>query len=145
MFLHQRITRMADRDPAPPAGQGLNQLGAPGLRAFFKVAELWALTELEQMRILGITKRTTLQRWRAKAQRQAPMRLTRNNLERISCVLGIYKAINILFPIPARADRWMRAANRASIFRGRTAIDRMAIGNVSDLEVVRQYLDAQLT
>ena len=64
-------------------------------------------------------------------------------LERISYVLGIHKALEILFPDPVRADAWVRRPNDAPLFGGRSALERMLGGNVSDLYVVRQYLDAQ--
>jgi len=126
---------------------GLNmtdELGATALRAFFAIAERWSLSELEQIRILGLTSRFTLQRWKAQAQHQAPLQLKRDTIERISYVLGIYKAINVLLPIRRRADGWVRTANEAPIFGGRSALDRMTAGNVSDLYEVRKYLDAQL-
>jgi hypothetical protein len=120
----------------------VDELAAPALQAFFAIAERWSLSELEQMRILGLTSRSTLQRWRA--QRQAPLELSRDTIERISYVLGIYKAINVLLPLRDRADGWVRTANKAPIFGGRSALDRMAAGNVSDLYEVRKYLDSQL-
>ena len=63
-------------------------------------------------------------------------------LERISYVLGIYKALQVLFPDPTRADAWLRKPNAALPFGGGSALDRMLSGNVADLFVVRSYLDA---
>ena len=60
---------------------------------------------------------------------------------RISYILGIYKGLQIL--LPKTADQWVRKPNRAGIFGGRSALERMASGNVADLYVVRQYIDAQ--
>jgi hypothetical protein len=59
-------------------------------------------------------------------------------------VLGIYKALQLLLPDPARADEWVRRPNDAVPFGGRSALERMLAGQVVDLWVVRQYLDAQL-
>ena len=114
-------------------------LSGPGLRAFFGLAREWSLSESEQMRLLGLTSRSTLQSWRA----GRVSKLSRDTIERISYLLGIFKAVNILLPDPARADRWMRTPNKAPLFGGRSALDRMTSGNVSDLYVVRRYLDAQ--
>jgi hypothetical protein len=61
----------------------------------------------------------------------------------VSYVLGIYKALQILLPQQAAADAWVRRPNAAPLFGGRPALDRMLSGNVADLYVVRQYLDAQ--
>lgn len=67
--------------------------------------------------------------------------LSKDALERISYVMGIYKGLHIL--VPQTADAWVHKPNRASLFGGRPAIDRMASGNVADLYVVRQYIDGQ--
>ena len=42
-----------------------------------------------------------------------------------------------------RADAWLRKPNEAATFGGKSALERMLSGNVADLFVVRQYLDAQ--
>jgi hypothetical protein len=64
-------------------------------------------------------------------------------MERISYVLGIYKALQVLLPDAAAADGWVRRPNAAPPFGGRSALERMLSGNVADLFLVRQYLDAQ--
>lgn len=117
----------------------LDHLGGPALRTFFNIAKAWALTETEQMKILGLRSRSTLNSWKS----GAVTKISRDALERVSYVLGIYKAINILLPDPIRADAWIRKPNHAPIFGGRSALERMTAGNVSDLYVVRQYLDAE--
>lgn len=69
--------------------------------------------------------------------------LPRDTLERLSLVFGIYKALQVLLPVPERADAWPRRPNDAPLFGGRTALERMLTGMTSDLYVVRTYLDAQ--
>ena len=91
------------------------------------------------MSLLGLSSRSTLHSWKA----GKVSRLARDTLERISYILGIFKAINILLPRAERADAWLRAPNDAPLLGGGTALERMTRGNVSDLFLVRQYLDAQ--
>ncbi len=62
-------------------------------------------------------------------------------LERLSNLLGIWKSLQILLPEAAAADAWLRQPNTAAPFGGRSALDRMLAGNVSDLHLVRRYLD----
>ena len=112
-------------------------LTGPALRTFFRIAEAWNLQEQEQMRLLGLESRSTFQSWK----RGGVATIPKDALERISYVLGIYKGLHIL--LPKTADQWVRKSNTASIFGGRSALDRMTSGNVADLYVVRQYLDAQ--
>ena len=65
-----------------------------------------------------------------------------STLERISYVLGIYKALHILLPNPQAADSWIHRPNSAPPFNGAPALERMLGGTIGDLYVVRQYLDA---
>lgn len=112
-------------------------LTGPALRTFFRIAEAWELKEQEQMRLLGLDSRSTFQSWK----RGAIAAIPKDALERISYVLGIYKGLHIL--LPNTADDWVRKPNMAVPFAGRSALERMASGNVADLYVVRQYVDAQ--
>lgn len=112
-------------------------LTGPALRTFFNIAEKWGLREQEQMRLLGLDNRSTLQSWK----RGAVAAIPKDALERISYVLGIYKGLQIL--LPRTADEWVRKPNTAAPFGGRPAIERMTSGNVADLFVVRQYVDSQ--
>ena len=112
-------------------------LTGPALRTFFRIAETWGLKEQEQMRMLGIDNRSTFQSWK----RGAVAAIPKDALERISYVMGIYKGLQIL--LPKTANDWVHKPNKASIFGGQPAIERMTSGNVADLYVVRQYIDAQ--
>jgi hypothetical protein len=117
---------------------GSSRSAAAALRTFFRLAEAWNLSIAEQTTLLGVA-RTTLYPW--KQGKVAP--LDRHLLERLSHLFGIYSALQILFPASGRADEWIRKANSAPLFAGRSALDRMLGGQVADLFVVRQYLDAQ--
>jgi len=113
--------------------------GGAGLRAFNNIAEHWDLSVAEQLRLLGIASRSTYFKWR----REHAPRLPQDTLERLSYLLGIYKALQILLPDTRAADEWVRRPNSAPPFGGRSALDRMLSGQVADLYVVRQYLDAE--
>jgi hypothetical protein len=113
---------------------------AAALRAFFRIAEAWRLSVDEQLRLLGQPARSTYFKWKKEGTRQLP----RDTLERISYILGIYKGLQILLPDPESADAWVKQPNTAPLFGGRPALERMLSGNVADLYVVRQYLDAEL-
>ncbi len=114
-------------------------MSAAGLRAFFKIAESWTLSADEQIVLLGTPGRSTYFKWK---QQPESARLGRDTLERLSLILGIYKALQILLPQADIADGWIKRPNTAVPFGGKRALDRMLAGNVSDLIAVRQYLDA---
>ena len=114
-------------------------LEGPGLRAFFRLAEHWGLRISDQRKLLGDPPESTFYKWK----RQQNGALGRDTLERISYLLGIWKSLQILFPDVAQADAWLAKPNQAPLFAGQSALQRMLSGNVADLYVVREYLDAQ--
>jgi len=121
-------------EDAEPAG-----LAGPALRTFFRIAAAWGLTAEEQMTLLGSPSRSTFFAWK----KHGVERLPRDVLERLSYILGIWKALQILVPDAASADAWIRRRNAAAPFGGRSALERMLEGNVSDLYEVRRYLDGE--
>ncbi|MEW6706292.1 MAG: MbcA/ParS/Xre antitoxin family protein [Pseudomonadota bacterium] len=129
---------LSAREPSAAAVTPQQMSGA-GLRAFARIAELWSLSVDEQLKLLGDPPRSTYFAWRKHPE---TAKLPRDTLERLSYLLGIYKALQILFPVAQRADEWIRRPNDAPLFGGRSALDRMLAGNVSDLHLVRSYLDA---
>ena len=123
----------------PSAATDRKGLSGPALRTFFRIAALWGLSVDEQMTLLGVTARSTFFKWRKNPNTVLP----KDALERISYILGIYKALQILLPDMQAADAWIRRPNTAPPFGGRSALGRMMSGQVADMFVVRQYLDAQ--
>lgn len=124
----------ADAAPAPTMGQ----MSAAGLRAFARIAQAWGLTVDEQLCLLGQPPRSTFFAWRKDPDKAT---LPRDTLERLSNLLGIWKALQILLPDAAAADAWVRQPNSAPAFGGRSALQHMLAGNVADLHHVRRYLD----
>jgi hypothetical protein len=122
-----------------PAYDPIDDLGGAALRSFFRLADQWNLRIAEQRKLLGEPAESTFYKWK----RQQDGTPGRDVVERISHLLGIYKALQILFPDSTQADAWIHRPNQAAQFGGQSALERMMSGNVADLYVVRQYLDAQ--
>ncbi len=122
----------------PQGAAAPRDLAGPALRAFFRIADAWGLTVPEQVTLLGVP-RSTYFSWKKKGTESLP----KDTLERISYILGIYRALQILLPDPRAADAWVRKPNTAPPFQGQSALRRMLSGRVADLYVVRQYLDAE--
>ncbi|MYE14536.1 MAG: DUF2384 domain-containing protein [Gammaproteobacteria bacterium] len=128
---------MVAEQPRGRADRDRRRLSGPALRAFLRIADLWDLSVDQQMILLGVTARSTFSKW--KKSRSA---LPKDTLERISYILGIYGALQVLLPDP-EAAAWVKRPNAAHPFGGTSALDRMLCGQVADLYVVRQYLDLQ--
>ena len=114
-------------------------LSGPALRTFFRIAQLWSLSVEEQMTLLGLSARSTFFKWK----KDPNVVLSKDTLERISYIVGVYKALQVLLPDEKAADEWVKRPNAAPPFGGRSALERMMFGQVADLFLVRQYLDAE--
>jgi hypothetical protein len=104
-------------------------------RTFFRIMDIWGVSNDDAQVLLGNPSRSTFFSWKKGDGGNLP----RDTFERVSYVIGIYKALQILFTEGGRADAWMSKPNEA--FSGKSALDRMLAGNVSDLHAVRAYLD----
>ncbi len=109
---------------------------AVGMRAFFNIADKWKLSPDEAMALLGHPSRSTFYNW--KNGDVAQIAHSFDLASRISYVLGIFKALEILYQRPEMADEWVRRPNKA--FGGQSAMERMRAGHMVDLAAVRTYL-----
>ena len=115
-------------------------LSGPALRAFFKVSQIWELSNDQQMVLLGVSSNSTYFKWKKTQNGLLP----KDTLERISYVLGIYKALLAHVKEPTKTTSWIRQPIEVTEFSGVPVLDKMLGGNVSDLYVVRRSLDRQL-
>lgn len=106
------------------------------LEVFFDLADHWSLTTDQQITLLGTPARSTFFKWKKEGGV-----ISQDTRERISHLVSIYKALEILLPDPKAADAWLSKPNQT--FDTRSALDVMLGGKVSDIISVRAYLDAQ--
>ena len=112
--------------------------GRVALKFFFQLMELWGCNVEQQRTLLGAIGNSTYFSWK----KLPSVRLTQDTLERISCLMGIHKALRILFSNqPERAYEWVHKANDAAPFNGQSALQYMLAGRVLDVADVRRYLD----
>ena len=122
---------------SPAAQEGAGPVSIPdAMEAFSNLADAWGLSTEEQIHLLGSPGRSTYFKWK-KSGGNVP----NDTIERISHILAIYKALQILLPNEQAADRWIKAEN--DYFNGHSALDIMLQGKVVDIYRVRQYIDAQ--
>jgi len=108
------------------------------LKAFFNITSLWGLTAEENKIFLGLDKISSVYfNWK----RNLNGMLSNDQLDRISYIVGIYKALNILFTDIKQANEWIKKPNSA--FNDKSALEVMLQGKIMDLASVRGYLDAQ--
>jgi hypothetical protein len=126
-----RVVQRASRDEG---------LSGPAFTIFLRLTELWSLAPAEARVLLGSIPESTFYKY-LKAPQTA--HLSHDTLARISHLLGIYKAINLLLPRAESADAWVRRPNDAPLFKGRSALEYMLGGDFEDIAAVRRYLDAE--
>ncbi len=105
-------------------------------RAALNLFRLWGVTDDQAAIILDLPRRT-FARWKA----GEIGRIGRDGKARLSNLMGIHKALRIIFKEPARGYAWIKAPNVT--FGGSTALDVMLHGELTDLMRVRNYLDAE--
>jgi uncharacterized protein (DUF2384 family) len=91
---------------------------------------------------LGSQPRSTYHHWIKRAREHRDITLSADILIRISAVLGIHKALGILFESEADAVAWLRGPHQAPLFGGRAPIDLVVSGTQDGLLAVRRFLDA---
>jgi uncharacterized protein (DUF2384 family) len=131
--LSQSVPHASTRPGIPDA------IGLAGLRAAFVLFDHWRLNDAQAAILLGGVATRTLARWR----RSLPARLETDLKTRLSFLMGIHQALRTLFTESQRVHGWVRREN--ADFEGRTPLDVMLDGQITDLMRVRQYLDAQRT
>ena len=110
------------------------------LPAIFAIFKQWKLTGAQQMTLLGLSNEKTLYNWKSQPEKA---KLTRDLLERTSYILGIYKSLELLLPDSKLAASWLTTPNDNPLFNGTAPLERLLAGQVVDLAVVRDFLDAE--
>jgi hypothetical protein len=126
--------------PTAPGEFSAAPITDPEAAAMFRAAlslfRHWELSDEEAAILLDLPVRT-FRRWKA----GQVGRIDRDGKARLSNVMGIHKALRIIFSDPRRGYAWIKAPNEA--FANRTALDVMLGGELTDLMRVRRYLDAE--
>src|SRR5688572_21298762 len=116
-----------------PVQQKLSRSAVP---AFFKIMETWGLRDESARQLLGGVSNGVyyqLKRGHKKV-------LDQDKLTRISLLLGIFKALNLLYS-QKLADTWVSLQNSNPMFHGETPLTYIVKGGVPALVRVRQLLD----
>ena len=117
--------------------QDTNNTARVALKVFFNIMQAWQVKTKDQIILLGKPAESTFYNWK----KGKISSLSADTLERISYIMGIYKALGILFPTRAQADTWLHKPNQA--FNLESALDFMLKGSMIHLSDLRRYLDAQ--
>jgi hypothetical protein len=115
------------------------RLSPAAIKAFLGIAEKWSVKDQEARELLGGISSGTFYSLKKDPDRRT---LDQDALTRISLLIGIFKALNILYSARL-ADAWMTLSNSNPIFRGSTPLTYiLRLGQPGMIEL-RQLLDAR--
>jgi len=114
------------------------RLSQSALKGFFKLAAAWKLRDDDARQLLGGLSSSAWYEWKKNPTRVLEV----DCITRISYLLGIYKALHILYG-DELADQWVSLANTNLIFGGISPLTYMLAGGMPAMQMVRQLLDAR--
>jgi uncharacterized protein (DUF2384 family) len=112
-------------------------IAAVALKAFANVMAEWNIP-LEEAAALADMSESTWKRARKPGYSGG---LGKDQMLRLSAVIGIYKALKLYFSEPV-ASRWMTLPNQGPLFSGARPVDTMIGEGLPQFLRVRNYLDA---
>ena len=114
------------------------RLSRSALVGFFRIVEHWKLRDEDARELLGGLSNSAYYEWKKNPERILEV----DRITRISYLVGIYKALHILYG-DKLADAWIRLPNSNAIFGGRTPLALMMAGGLLAMQTVRRLLDAR--
>lgn len=113
------------------------EINAVALKAYARVADIWSLTLREAAALADMSEST----WKRARKPGFAGELTKDQLLRLSAVIGIYKALELYFSAPL-AQEWFTRPNTGPLFGGARPVDTAIEGGLPQILAVRTYLDA---
>lgn len=109
-----------------------------GFKAVCNILSLWECTPEQAQSILKLSK-TSYHKFKA-----APdtVKLSNEQLERISCLLNIHHSLRCIFSNPENVRRFMKMKNNNDFFAGRTPLEIIEHGGFLELNEVSKHIDA---
>ena len=114
------------------------RLSRSALRGFFRIVGRWKIRDEDARELLGGLSSSAYYEWKKNPDRVLEV----DRITRISYLVGIYKALHILYG-DKLADEWVSLPNMNAIFGGRTPLAYMIGGGLLAMQTVRKLLDAR--
>jgi len=122
------LSAKAERERVSPAA----------LKAFFNIMSRWKVRDEDARLLLGGWSNGLFY----EAKKQPERVLDQDRLLRVSYLVGIFKALNILYS-ERLADAWIQLPNTNRLFGGQAPLAYMIKGGVPAMQTVRRLLDAR--
>lgn len=107
------------------------------LKAFARIADAWSLTQREAAALADMSEST----WKRARKPGFAGDLTRDQMLRLSALVGLYKSLALYFDEPISLN-WVKLPNQGPEFDGARPLDAMIAGGLPKILRVRGYVDA---
>ena len=114
-----------------------DQVTAVALKAYARVVDAWSLGLKEAAGLADMSEST----WKRAKKPIFAGELTKDQLLRLSAVIGIYKSLELYFSEPL-ARSWFTRPNAGPLFGGRRPVDTAIEEGLPQILAIRTYLDA---
>jgi Antitoxin Xre/MbcA/ParS C-terminal toxin-binding domain len=114
------------------------RLSPSAVKGLFRIAARWKLKDEDTRALLGGMSSGSYYALKSRGLKT----LDQDRLTRVSLLVGIFKALNILFG-QELADGWIALPNTNAIFGGESPLSYMKKGGIPAFVTVRQLLDAR--
>ena len=114
------------------------RLSPAAIKAFLNIMAKWGVRDEDARALLGGISNGQFYEMKKKPDRT----LDADTLTRVSYLIGIFKALHILYSRKL-ADAWVQRPNTNRIFGGQTALAYMIKGGLPAMQTVRRLLDAR--
>jgi len=135
--------------PADLSSRAIQEKLSPiAIRAFFRLTSHWKMRDEDARGLIGGISNGSFYQLKRSAGKASDAKtldvktLDQDKLTRVSLLVGIFKALNILYGTKL-ADAWVQLPNSNPIFGGETPLAYMLKGGVPSMLRVRQLLDAR--
>ncbi len=115
------------------------RLSPAAIKGFLRIVEKWGIKDPDARHLLGGLSSGSYYGWKKEPKNRT---LDQDTLTRISLLIGIFKALNILYS-KALADAWMTLPNRNPMFRGMSPVAYIIQRGQPGMLHVRQLLDGR--
>jgi uncharacterized protein (DUF2384 family) len=113
------------------------QINAVALKAYGRIVDAWDLRLKDTASLADMSKST----WKRAKKPDFAGELTKDQLLRLSAVIGIYKSLDLYFSEPL-ARSWFTRPNAGPLFGGQRPVDAAIEGGLPQILAIRTYLDA---
>lgn len=114
-----------------------NQINAVALEAYARITDAWSLSLKEAAGLADMSEST----WKRAKKPGFTGDLTKDQILRLSAVIGIYKSLQLYFSDPL-CNLWITRPNSGPLFHGAKPIDSLIEGGLPQILAARTYLDA---